>query len=64
MKYFSRKRKPKRFYVLVGLFTAMTLTAWANFTYIDHKAELTSRAREAKMMMSIRCALVWRRVQA
>ncbi|WP_274271549.1 hypothetical protein [Roseburia hominis] len=41
MKYFSRKRKPKRFYVLVGLFTAMTLTAWANFTYIDHKAELT-----------------------
>ena len=41
MKYFLRKRKPKRFYVLVGLFTAMTLTAWANFTYIDHKAELT-----------------------
>ena len=44
MKYFSRKRKPKRFYVLVGLFTAMTLTAWANFTYIDHKAELTLEA--------------------
>ena len=41
MKYFSRKRKPKRFYVLVGLFTAMTLTAWANFTYINYKAELT-----------------------
>ncbi len=44
MKYFSRKRKPKRFYVLVGLFTAMTLTAWANFTYIDHKADLTLEA--------------------
>ena len=44
MKYFSRKRKPKRFYVLVGLFTAMTLSAWANFTYIDHKAELTLEA--------------------
>ena len=45
MKYFSRKRQTQlRFYVLVGLFTAMTLTAWANFTYIDHKAELTLEA--------------------
>ena len=41
MKYFSRKRKPKRFYVLVGLFTAMTLTVWANLAYTDSKAELT-----------------------
>lgn len=41
MKYFSRKRKPKRFYVLVGLFTAMTLTVWANLAHTDSKAELT-----------------------
>ena len=41
MKYFSRKRKPKRFYVLVGLFTAMTLTVWANLAHTDSKADLT-----------------------
>ena len=41
MKYFSRKRKPKRFYVLVGLLTAMTLTVWANLAHTDSKAELT-----------------------
>ena len=41
MKYFSRKRKPKRFYVLVGLFKAMTLTVWANLAHTDSKAELT-----------------------
>lgn len=44
MKYFSRKRKPKRFYVLVGLFTAMTLTVWANLAHTDSKAELTLEA--------------------
>ena len=45
MKYFSRKRKPKRFYVLVGLFTAMTLTVWANLAHTDSKAELTQIGR-------------------
>ena len=44
MKYFSRKRKPKRFYVLVGLFTAMTLTVWADLAHTDSKADLTLEA--------------------